>query len=132
MAINKPDKNPVAVPMSSPKIIAAHIGIPWVTIKPTVKVPVIATIFPTERSMPPRIITNDIPIAIYILMEICLKTDKILFAVKNLSVRNVNKIHKKSRTTNMPVLFFNVANIPRFFTFMIILLFIIILLPHIS
>ena len=60
-AITKPLKNPSAVPIKIEVPTASGTLKPLFTIRPALKVPAIARIEPTERSIPPVIIANVMP-----------------------------------------------------------------------
>ena len=104
LATMKPLIKPAAVPTRSPAAMATPRGSPWFTIKPTVNVPDIATMDPTDRSMCPSMIMSVIPSAMYVLIDICLSTDIMLFVVRNLSVANATATHMIIRTTMIPML----------------------------
>ena len=55
--------SPAAIPRRMPSRIATGIGSPCVTMKPTVRVPLMATIAPTERSICPRMMIRVMPSA---------------------------------------------------------------------
>ena len=99
-----PLKNPSSVPIKIPSKIATGMGMPLLTIKPTVSVPETATIAPTERSMPPKIITRVMPRARKTLLETCRST-VIKFSVVRNTGDTIDKItHKTSNTNIMPIL----------------------------
>ncbi|MNJ55758.1 hypothetical protein D3C77_512760 [compost metagenome] len=104
-----PLKKPIKVPITMPNMIATGIGIPLFTINPTVNVPETATVAPTERSIPPKIIINVIPRAKKTLLDTCLKTVMRLSAVKNTGDTIDKTIHKINNTKIIPALFLNMV-----------------------
>ena len=61
---------PHTIPLTSPKIIANIVGIPAFIAIPIIT-PEKATMEPTDKSIPPVIITNVIPIAIIPIIAVC-------------------------------------------------------------
>ena len=104
LATIKPLIKPAAVPTRSPATMATPRGSPWLTMNPTVRVPDMATIDPTDKSMCPSIIISVIPSAMYVLIDICLSTDMMLLVVRNLSVASATATHMIIRTTMIPML----------------------------
>ncbi len=82
LAMNKPLNIPISTPTKSPNIKAANNGRLYLETPPAAIQPERAIMEPTERSIPPRIITIVIAHAIYRLVDICLSTLKMFFGVR--------------------------------------------------
>ncbi|BAK79786.1 hypothetical protein MOUSESFB_0644 [Candidatus Arthromitus sp. SFB-mouse-Yit] len=91
--INIPFINPITIPVIAATKIAK--GILFVDFNiDAAKAPLIATVDPTDRSIPPVRITNVIPIAIIAFVETCVKIFVILDRVMNAGDTMVITTHK--------------------------------------
>ena len=117
VAMISPLRNPASVPRSSPTAIARTMGIPWLTIRPAVRVPHMATQVPTERSIPPRIMTSVIPRARYILFDTCRSTDRRLSVVRKTGEAKLRITEIITSTAIIPELPFSIFIKLLFFIF---------------
>jgi len=110
--ISTPFTTPVSRPTSRPTSTATAIGRLKSFMQLAHIMPAKDIIDPTERSMPPVIITNVIPMAISDIIDICLVMLSRLSTVMNISVENANItiITISAITTpnsRLPVIFLN-------------------------
>jgi len=89
LAITIPLNEPNITPTNKPSKIASQGARESWTINPVIRVPVSATIEPTDKSIPPVIITKVIPHAIIAFKETCLARLIIFLLVKKYGFENV-------------------------------------------
>ena len=98
--ITKPLNAPIISPISIPIIIARCILIPYLDTQPAASTPESAITEPTDRSIPPSIITIVIPQARSIFVDICLNTLKTFFVVGNELLVAGNTVRNTASTSN--------------------------------
>ena len=98
-AITQPLNNPINVVDEIPMTAAINGLTPELTIRYATNIFTKVTIDPTERSIPPMIITNIIPTDATPSIAACLATLRIFETVKNLGVAIENAIIKTTNTT---------------------------------
>jgi hypothetical protein len=97
---------PLMVPNNRPIIIVTKTAMTNGTLRSTenfaANTPARASIDPTDMSMPPPIITMDIPMDEMAIKDICLPTLSKLSVVKNILCIKENKTISKARTNRIP------------------------------
>ena len=104
--ITRPLNAPETTPITTPTISATGILIPFLDTNPAEITPVSAITEPTDKSMPPSIITIVIPHARSILVEICLNTFSIFFTVGKVPLvpgKIDRNMHRITKATIIPI-----------------------------